>query len=98
MPKQSELPGTERPVIKEIEEAAEAYVSVRDKRMTLTEKEIVAKTNLIQVVQKHAKELTPDGDGKRVYRYDDLKVILEPGKPNVKVRAVHDNPEEEEED
>lgn len=86
MPKQTEMPGMERPKILEIEEAAEKYVKVRDRRMKLTEEEIVAKANLLTTVQAHAKELPYDGENNRLYRFDDLLVILKPGTPNVKVK------------
>ena len=36
--KQPKLPGMETPKIKEVEDAAVAYVEARDERMTLTEK------------------------------------------------------------
>lgn len=96
MPKQKELDGMERPAIKEIEEAADAYVAVRDKRMALTTKEVAAKTNLMQVMLAHEKDLTKNGDGDLVYRFDDEIVILKPGKANVKVKAAHDDEEDEE--
>lgn len=95
--KQSELPGVESQSIPEIEEAAENYRSVRDKRMALTEKEVAAKVNLIQVVQAHAKELTPNGDGKLCYRYDDQLVMLT-DKINVKVKTDHGDNEDEDEE
>lgn len=96
MPKQPELPGAERTAIPEIDDAAAAYVSVRDKRMALTEKEITAKANLITVVIAHAKELAADGDGNRCYRFDDQLVILKPGKPNVRVRHEAEDDDEDE--
>lgn len=94
--KQAELAGMERPVIKEIEEAAESYRAVRDKRMALTEKEIAAKVNLIQVVSEHHRDLTRNEKGELCYRYDDMIVVLKPGSPNVKVRAAHDEEPEDE--
>ena len=87
MPKNEELPGMERPKIKEIESAADAYVSARDRRMKLTESEIAAKAKLIETVQKFADKLNVDGDGNRIYRYDDLVVILS-DKVNVKVKSA----------
>lgn len=90
MPKnQMEIPGTERPKIKEIEVAAEDYVAIRDKRMALTEKECAAKLTLIETVKAHASELTKDLKGNRVYRYDDQLVMLIPGSDNVKVKVDH---------
>lgn len=96
--KQTELAGMEGPSIPEIEQAAEAYVKARDSRMRLTEKEITAKTKLIQVVLEHEKELSSNPDGEKIYRYDDEMVILKPGKRNVKVKAVHEDEEQEDED
>lgn len=96
--KQIEMPGMEAPSIPEIEQAAEAYVKARDSRMRLTEKEITAKTNLIQVVLEHESELSSGPDGEKVYRYDEEIVILKPGKRNVKVKAVHEDEEQEDED
>lgn len=78
--KQGELPGLERKVVKEINTAAEAYVSARDKRMQLTEKESEAKQALLDVMKKHKTE---------IYRDDDvnppLVITVLPGKDNVKV-------------
>jgi len=98
-PKQMEIEGTGRLEIPELEDAATAYVAARDKRMAMTEKEVVAKVNLMQVVLAHEKELTKNEKGERVYRFDDELVILKPGKANVKVKhAVDDEDEEEDED
>ena len=96
MARQTEIPGTEIPHIEELEQAAEAYVKVRDKRMDLTEQEITQKTNLIQVALAHEKELSKDADGNRCYRFDDLLVILKPGKPTCKVK--HDTGDDDEGD
>jgi hypothetical protein len=43
----------ERVTIEELDDAAEAYVEARDKRMKLTEKEVVAKQALIEAMQRH---------------------------------------------
>lgn len=95
MAKQKELPGVEAPSIPEIEEAADAYVKARDKRMRLTEQEITAKTNLIQVVLAHEKELSVNAEGEAVYRFEDEVVILQPGKRNVKVKKAHSDEAEQ---
>lgn len=84
---QKELAGMEAPEIKDIEEAADQYVTVRDKRMKLTTQEIAAKTALIQTVQKHAEDLSEDSEGNKVYRYGDEIVILS-DKLNVKVKKA----------
>ena len=91
-----DIPGTERPTIKEIEEAAEAYTALREKWQALGEKLTTAKTALIQTVLEHEKELSKDKDGNRVYRYDDMLVILKPGSPKVRVKAVHDETDADE--
>lgn len=44
----------------------------------------------------HEKELSKDSEGNKVYRYDDLVVILKPGKPNVKVK--HETGDDEDDD
>ena len=91
MPKQTELPGTERPSIKEIDKAADHYVSVRDRRMKLTEQEVAAKTQLLQTVLENEKQLSKNDQGEIIYRYDDEIVIVKPGKANVKVKGAHDD-------
>lgn len=72
--KQAEIPGTERKKVAELDHAAEAYVSARDERMELTEREVEARSALISVMRKH--NLT-------VYRDEDaeppLIVTLVPG-------------------
>lgn len=95
---QMEIPGTERVSIPDIEDAAEAYVTVRDKRMALTEKEIAARTNLIDVVKGHVKELSPGEGGTLIYKYDDMVVVLKPGKDHVKVRHDADDSDDEAEE
>lgn len=68
--KQVEIPGLERPKIKEIEEAADKYESVRDRRMALTEREVETMAEL--VAQMHANKVTK-------YRLDnDRYVELQP--------------------
>lgn len=88
----------ERPAIPEIERAADDYVKVRDKRMKLTEQEITAKASLIASMQKHQDKLSVNGDGQRIYRFDDEIVILDPGKVNVKVKTAHADDADEGED
>lgn len=97
MPKQLEIPGAERPKIKEIEEAAEGYVNLRDKRMRILTQEIAAKENLLQIMIAHSKDLPKNAEGEVHYRYDDELVILKPGKNNVKVKAVHDDGDDDDE-
>ncbi len=53
MAKQTTIPGTTPKAIAEIEQAAEAYVDIRDKRMKLTAKEVEAQAALVEAMQKH---------------------------------------------
>lgn len=82
--------------IPEIDKLCEKYVHERDKRCALTPKEIEAKGNLIAAIHKHVKAgtLHPDSDGAVVYRYDDLRVILKPGKETLKIKSVDDDEED----
>jgi hypothetical protein len=79
--------GFDRVKIKAIEEKAATYVDIRDKRMKLTEKEIAAKAELIDVMKKNADKLAVNGEGDRVYSFDEEIVILS-AKDNVKVRTA----------
>jgi len=90
-PKQLPIPGTERPSIKEIDEAAEAYVNVRDKRQELTKKEVAAKQALSDLMHKHADQIGKDADGGLTYRYDDMAVILKPTEEQLKVKHVDED-------
>lgn len=77
-----------------IDKAARVYISVRDDRMALTEKECAAKSKLVEVVHEHETAIGRNPEGALIYRFDDLQVTLKGGKENVKVRSV-DSPEEE---
>lgn len=89
MKKQKELPGMERKTIKEVDDAAEHYVDVRDERMALTEKETAAKDALIDVMKRNKL---------KVYKNDStvpaLTVILTEGDFNVKVQKAKDGESE----
>jgi hypothetical protein len=95
MPKQTQLPGTEEPSFPDIEEAADQYVSIRDKRMVLTTKEVEAKTKLMDVMRAHQKDLSVTADGDACYRFDNEIVILTE-KANVKVKNANDDADEDE--
>jgi len=83
--KQLEIAGTERPRIKEIDDAAEAYQDAKKKRMKLTEQEVDAKKALGAVMRKNKVE---------VYRDDNasppLLVVLTPGEDKIKVTEVEE--------
>jgi rare lipoprotein A (peptidoglycan hydrolase) len=93
MPKTSDLPGISgtgvAPVrIKAVDDAAEEYVKVRDRRMGLTKKEVQAKQNLIDIIHKNAEKIGADNEGIMRYEYDDVVVELSPGKEQLKVRTA----------
>lgn len=71
-------PGVSRPKVPAIEKAAEAYVGVRDQRMELTEREVLLKKELRDLMIKHGLKLYPLDDGKQV--------VIEPGEDEVKVK------------
>ena len=85
---QKELVGMERKVIKAVENAADDYVDVRDKRMALTTKEVERRAILIQAMQ---------DAGVTSYRYDDRVITLE-SKSKVKVKTDKDGDEGEDDD
>jgi hypothetical protein len=100
MPKTSDLPGMKGPGvapvrIKAVDDAAEEYVKIRDRRMGLTKKEIQAKQNLIDLLHKNAEKIGINPEGEMLYVYDDVEVTLTPGKEQLKVRTAS-NPEGEE--
>ena len=78
--KQKELPGIEKPVIKEIEDAADEYVEVRDKRMSLTEREVEKRAALIGVMRAHKV---------KSYKYDGRLITLKET-DKVKVKTLKD--------
>lgn len=81
MSKQKELPGVERRVIKAVENAADDYVDVRDKRMALTTKEVEKRAVLLHEMEKA---------GVSSYRYDDRIITLE-AKAKVRVKTASDD-------
>ena len=89
-PKQERLPGEEFQVEKhpDVATAAEAYADVRDKRMKLTEKEIDARSNVVDLMKKHKLTKWRDPDS-------DLIVELEEQDAKLKVKRAKE-PEAEE--
>lgn len=101
MPRTPDLPGVKGPGvapirIKAVDEKAEEYVKVRDRRMGLTKKEVQAKNELIDLLHKNAERIGADSEGIIRYEYDDVVVELSPGKEQLKVRTAT-NPAGEEE-
>jgi hypothetical protein len=94
----TELPGmigkgVERISIAEIDELIDRYVKLRDVRMQHTEKEVEAKTKLIEALHGYADKIGTDKDGTIVYRHDDLICTLKHGKEDLKVKTETDNGE-----
>ena len=86
-PRNIDLPGIEGPGValprfKDLDAATEEYVNVRNRRMALTEEEVAAKEALATLMHEH---------GLTVYRYDDYKVVILPGKENIKVKNAADD-------
>lgn len=78
-PKQTNIPGTERKSIAEIDEAAEAYRDARDERMKLTEEERETHEALLEVMKRHGVTdryvyVDDDGDELEVSVADVVKV------------------------
>jgi hypothetical protein len=98
--KQPELPAMKGPGVEPVDipalnDAVSEYVKVRDRRMELTEQEVLKKAALTVEVERHADKLTRDENGNLFYRADDLLVTLA-SKKNVKVRSVHEDTESDE--
>lgn len=87
MGSQTQIPGTERTRDKKCTQLANKYREVRDARMDLTKKEVVAKAALADYMLEKKMEHYIDEDS-------DLDVRVE-AKTNVKVRRC-DTPDEEE--
>lgn len=88
-PKQGEIPGTERPRIKRIDDAAELYRELRDKRMKALEKEIEAQEALQKVMHENEAKLTDrDEDGNPLYVMEDGEecVVLMRSEEKAKVK------------
>jgi hypothetical protein len=78
MPKQqTEIPGTERPSIDAIDDAACDFVAKRDERMALSKEEKAAKGHLLAQMKAHENDLDRDKDGSLVYSFYDGERELE---------------------
>lgn len=100
-PKQDQLPiagpGVAPVRIKELDDAAEEYVRVRDRRMDLLKKEIDLKGDLLELVHKHEDKIGRDGDGVLRYKVEDEDLIVESahGEETIKVKRASSNGAEE---
>jgi hypothetical protein len=87
--------GVEPLRIVELDKLAEEYCRQRDKRLTMTPKEVSAKQNLIAALHENADKIGVQPDGRLVYRYDEMMITLSPGKEKLKVEDVSEKDEAE---
>ena len=78
-PKQQYIDGTEPVRVKEIEEAADTYRDIRDRRQELTREETAANEALLALMKEH---------GLTSYRYDGSEVTLAKEKEKARVRRI----------
>jgi hypothetical protein len=75
--KQTQIPGTERTSIPEVEEAAVAYRTARDERMAMQENETALQAALVEAMTKHGCEVykytDDDGEDMKVFVIDSKK-------------------------
>lgn len=93
---QTEVPGTERESIEEIDEAAIAYRETRDARMKLTKKEAETLATLAAVLEKHGIK------DPKTYTYEDtdgeMRVVsASPTKIKIRVRKLKNKPANDDE-
>lgn len=91
MARQKEIPGTERPKVQEVEDAAEVYVKSRDKRIKASKAESTDKAALIAAMQKHKLSVYKIAD-------EGLVVTVTPGKVDVKVTESKDRDDADEDE
>ncbi|HVJ57748.1 MAG TPA: hypothetical protein VM574_07920 [Terrimicrobiaceae bacterium] len=84
---QIEGPGVSPLHLPEVDDLAQRYIKERDKRLIQTPKEVAAKRMLIDALHNHEKEITQP-DGQLVYRYDEMKITLIPGKEKLRVEEI----------
>jgi len=87
-----------QPVIREIEDAAEEYLKLREKWQNLGEKLTDAKDLLLATMHSHLEKLSVNAEGDRIYSYQDEIVILKPGQDSVKVKHAKTPADEDEKD
>jgi hypothetical protein len=86
--------GVEPVRIAELDRLAEDYVKQRDRRLTMTPKEVAAKHNLIEAMHQHTDQIGKQPDGSLVYRFDETLIRLSPGKEKLKVEDISEEIEE----
>jgi hypothetical protein len=87
-------PGVAPVRIKELDKLAEEYIEARDERLKLTPIEVAAKTKLIGALHEYANKIRLP-DGSLEYRYDEVVIMLTPGKETLKVKGISSEEETE---
>lgn len=85
-PRQPDLPGMESRMYADLHEEARQYAEIRDERMELNEREAKLKERVLNLMHEH---------GLKVYRYEEVEILIEPGEENVKVRIKREKEKEE---
>lgn len=97
--KQSSLditgPGVSPVSITEVDEAADVYVDIRDKRVRMTAKEVTAKGNLIDLLHANADKIGRDGQGTIRYEHDGRVILLQSKGEKLSVKELTDKQDEE---
>jgi hypothetical protein len=88
-------PGVAQPHLPKIDEKAAEFVEARDKRLAAAEKEKRLMDELATVVHAHADKLGVNPKGEIIYRFDNLIVIVKPGKEKVAVKPFDKDDESE---
>jgi len=86
-PRQQDLPGTEDRAIKPLEEAAQDYAEIRDRRMALNAEEVGLKAKVLRLMKHH---------GKQAYHRDgvSIEIVVEEETVKVRVKKVDDETDE----
>jgi hypothetical protein len=85
-PKPQDLPGMSHRAIAPLEEAAEAYVELRDQRMALLEQEVSYKAVVLKLMHKY---------GKTTYKRNGLEIIVMPAAEGVRVKKLKADDDDE---
>lgn len=80
-PKQKRLPAMEDAAIEELEDAAERYAGIRDKRMALTEQEVDCQELLLTLMKRN---------GKKHYKRDGIECTVVAKEEKVRVKIKKD--------
>lgn len=80
-----EGPGVAQPKIQVIEDAAEEFSKLQEKRKRIKEQEDEALDRLVAAMHIHEEKLGRNGEGYLIYKYDDMLVTLKPGNEKAKV-------------